>query len=292
VDADADSAVDALGGPDQLEAEAEVAGVGHVVGGEVLDALVDHLVEVHRGREREPGEDRHLGGGVLAGDVVGGIGLGVAELLGAPEGLRVGDPPVGHLGEDEVGGAVDDPVDALDVRRGERLLQHADHRHHAGHGALEAQLHAALARRRPQLLAVLGQQQLVGRHHVAPGAHRPQHVVARGVDAAHQLHDQVGALEDVVEVAARARQHPGDLGAQPGDRLDVGGPLRQQPRERGADGAVAEEADAEGLRRPGHAGPPRSRGARPRGRCRPRTGSPAAGGRRCSCWPARARTRP
>ena len=43
VDADAEAAVDALGRADQLEAEAELAGVLEVVGGEVLDALVGDL---------------------------------------------------------------------------------------------------------------------------------------------------------------------------------------------------------------------------------------------------------
>ncbi len=51
--------------------------------------------------------------------------------------------------------------------RGERLAHHADRRHDAGDGGLEAQLHAARARGVEQLLAVLGEQLLVGGHHVA-----------------------------------------------------------------------------------------------------------------------------
>ena len=44
-------------------------------------------------------------------------------------------------------------------------------------GALEAQLHTELARRREQLVAVLGEQLLVGSDHVAAGPHRLKHVV-------------------------------------------------------------------------------------------------------------------
>ena len=88
------------------------------------------------------------------------------------------------------------------MRGRERLLQHADDRHDARDRALEAQLHVVLARRAPQLLAVARQQQLVGGHDVLAGAHRPQHVVARGVDAADQLDDQVAVGEDLLEVAA------------------------------------------------------------------------------------------
>ena len=83
--------------------------------------------------------------------------------------------------------------------------QHADDRHDAGDRRLEAQLHAVLARARPQLLAVLAEQLLVGGHDVLAGAHRAQHVVARGLDAADHLDDQVAAGEDLVEVALAAR---------------------------------------------------------------------------------------
>ena len=83
-------AVEPLGGADQLQPEPELAGVLDVVGGDVLDALVADLVEVHRRVERQPGEDRHLRGGVLAVDVLGRIGLGVAELLRLGQRLLVG----------------------------------------------------------------------------------------------------------------------------------------------------------------------------------------------------------
>ena len=103
---------------------------------------------------------------------------------------------------------------------------------------------------RPQLLAVLAEQLLVGGHDVLAGAHRPQHVVARGLDPADQLDDEVAAGEDLVEVAARARQDAADLRAQAGDRGDVVGALAEQRLERAADRAVAEQADAEALGAP------------------------------------------
>ena len=98
-----------------------------------------------RRSESEPREDRHLGGRVAAVDVVGRVGLGVAEPLRLGERLLEGDPEPRHLAEDEVGGAVDDPVDAVDAGARQRLLQHPDDRHDAGDRALEAQLHAGLA---------------------------------------------------------------------------------------------------------------------------------------------------
>ena len=258
-------------------------------GGDVLDALVAHLVEVDRRVEREPREDRHLRRGVAAGHVVGRVGLGVAELLRLRERGLVGQPAARHLGEDVVRRAVDDPVDPLDVRRRERLLQHADHRHDAGDRGLEAQLHAVLARARPQLLAVLGEQLLVGGDDVLAGPHRAQHVVARRLDAADQLDDQVGAGEDLVEVAARAGEHAAELRPQPGDRDDRVGALARAARRTRI--PTVPWPSRPTLKRPGHPGPRRSRGGRRRAPRRRRRTRPAGGGSRCSWTPSRGRRR-
>ena len=249
-DADADPAVAPLGDAEQLQREAELLGVGEVVGLDRLDPLVGDLVEADRGVEGEPGEDRHLRRGVGAVDVLGRVGLGVAELLGLgrapPRRRRRGR---GHLAEDEVGGAVDDPEDASRSRSTPKLswivrttgITAADRR-------LEAQLHAGLAGDREELVAVLGEQLLVGGDDRAAGAQRREHVLAGRVGAAHQLDDQVGALEDLVEVALAAGEHAGQLGPAPGRGLDRVGALVEQLGEGGADGAAAEQADADGFR--------------------------------------------
>ena len=203
-----DAVVDALGGADQLQPESEVARVGDVLGGDLLDPLVDHLVEVDRRGERQPGEDRHLRGGVAAGDVVGRVGLGVAELLRAGQGALVGEPAARHLGEDEVRRAVDDPVDPLHVRGGERFLQHPDDRHDAGHRALEAQLDPVLARAVPQLLAVRAQYRRPRRRACLP--HRPQDVVARRREPADEFNDEIGAVQQFFKIPPGAGQDAAD----------------------------------------------------------------------------------
>ncbi len=231
-----------------LRPEAELAGVLHVLARDVLDPLVAHVVEVHGRVERKAREDRHLGRRVLAVDVLGRVGLGVPEPLGLGERVVVRGAGLGHAGEDEVRRAVDDPVQAVDVGGGERLLQHADDRDDPGDRRLEAQLHAVLARARPQLLPVLAEQLLVRGHDVAPGGHRGEDVPARGVEAAHHLDDEVRALEDVGEVAAAAGEDADEFRPQPGHRGDLVRALLEQRRERAADGAVAEQPDPERLR--------------------------------------------
>ena len=84
------AALAALGGADQLQPQAQLARVLEVVGVQVLDALVAHVVEVHRRPERQTRQDRHLGGGVAAGDIVARVGLGVADALRLGERLLVG----------------------------------------------------------------------------------------------------------------------------------------------------------------------------------------------------------
>jgi hypothetical protein len=143
-------------------------------------------------------------------------------------------------------------VHALDVGGRERLRHDANCRDHARHGALEAHLHATAAGGVEDLLTVLREQLLVGGHHVTTRVERAQHVVARRLDAAHQLDDQIAALDDVVEVAAAAREHTGDLGPPANLGLDRVRPLLEKPGEGRPDGAVAQHPDSKWFS--GHAG--------------------------------------
>ena len=134
------------------------------------------------------------------------------------------------------------------MRGGERLLQHADDRHDAGHRALEAQLDArARARIAHSSSPCWESSCLLARDDVLARAHRPQHVLARGLDAADQLDDQVRAVQDLLEVAPRAGEHAAELGRRPVIARDRVGALGEQRLERGADGAVAEQADPKRL---------------------------------------------
>ena len=218
--------------PDQLEAEAELAGVLHVVGGDVLDALVGDLVEVHRRVERQPREDRHLRRGVLAVDVVGRVGLGVAERA-APRPARRRRRRRSRPSRLRMKFVV--PLTIPWMRStcgaGQRLLQHADRRHDAGDRGLEAQLHAVLARGRPQLLAVLAEQLLVGGDDVLAGAHRAQRRSSRA-GSSPPMTSTIRSLPARISSKSprAARQDAGDLGPQPGDALDLVGALGEQRR--------------------------------------------------------------
>ena len=206
-------------------------------------SLEAHVIDPDGGVEREAREDRHLRRRVGAADVIGRVGFGVAETLRLAKRRLVAAAQARHLREDEVCRAVDDPVNPLDPRPGERLPQHPDHRHDAGDSRLEAERQAALTRQCPELVAVTREQLFVRGDNVAPGLQRAADVVERLIDAADQLDDQIGALEDLLEVAARTRQHTTDLRLAPGQLRDALATLGEQLLEGAADGAVAEQAD-------------------------------------------------
>ncbi len=128
---------------------------------------------------------------------------------------------------------------------GERLAQHPDDWDDACHGSLEAQLHPARTRRIEQLLAVLGEQLLVGRDDMLAGLQRSEHVFARRLDPADQLDDQVRGLEDLGEIAFAGGERLAQHRQTTGEPLDVLGTLSQQRGEGRADGAEAEQADIE-----------------------------------------------
>ena len=124
-------------------------------------------------------------------------------------------------------------------------MDHPDHRHHPGHGRLEAELNAGLAGRVEQLVTELRDQLLVRSDHVPARPQRPQYVLPRRFGAADQLDDDLRGLEDGVEIALGAAQHTRDLGPPPGGGLDRVGALRKQPVECISDGAAAKEPDAD-----------------------------------------------
>jgi hypothetical protein len=82
VDSHRQATIDSLGGADQLQPEPQLARVLEVVGLDVLDPVISNLVDVHRRVERQPGEDRHLCGGIRSIDILGWIRFGISQPLG------------------------------------------------------------------------------------------------------------------------------------------------------------------------------------------------------------------
>ena len=256
--------------------------------------------------EGQAGDDGRLGPGVVALDIGGGVALGVAQALGLGQGIGVAGPLLGHAGEDEVGGAVDDPHHPGHVLAGEGLPQGAHEGDAPGHRGLEEQVDACVLGGRRQLGAVVGQQLLVGGHHRLAGAQGGEGQLPGRLDAADDLDHQVDVgvaghrrgvggehavgQGDATVAGEAAHRHPGHLEADPGALGDGVAPLGEQPHEGGADVAAAEEPHPEGVlvatgglgRIGGRGHGRRVASARPRpGRCWRRwSGQPAPGRRK------------
>src|SRR5699024_1009946 len=155
-------------------------------GGDGGYALAVDVVEPDVGPVGEGGDDRGLGGGVVAVDVGGRVGFGVSQRLGFGQHVVVGGPLLGHLGEDVVGGPVEDAHHPEYLLAGQRLAQRPDERDPAGDRRLEEQVHARVVGDGEQFRAGGGQQRLVaGDHRLAVG-HRFLDEGAGRVEAAHQ----------------------------------------------------------------------------------------------------------
>ena len=143
------------------------------------------------------GEDAGLVRGVEAVDVEGRVRLGVAELLGVGEDFVERLALVLHAREDVVARAVEDAVDLENLVAGEPLAEAADDRDAAAHGRAEVDVHAVLPRRVEDLLAVFGEQLLVGGDHRLARVERRQDKRAGDARASDRLdHDAHGRVRD------------------------------------------------------------------------------------------------
>ena len=211
--------------------------------------------------ERERGEDRGLGGGVVALDVGGRVGLGVAERLRLLDRLVEVEALGRHLVEHVVGGAVDDAEHARHAVARERLAHRADDRDGAGDGGLEVQVDAGRVGRRVERRAVLREQRLVGGD---DGRAAARSRAAAGVRAGSMppMTSTTTSARSTSDSASVGQQRPVDDGVALGvdvahrdpdqleRRADPGGEVvglrREQPHDLRADDAAAEDGDAQG----------------------------------------------
>ena len=192
----------------------------------------------------------------MAADVVGGVGLRVAELLRLRERLGVA-PALAHRREDEVRRAVDDPEHPVDVRHDERLAERLDHGDRRADRGLEPELGARARRRCEELGAPARDELLVRRHDRAARLEQREDVRPRRLEPAHHLGDEADrrVAEDVRGIGREDAWRRGEralLLGLPHERahdpepvagraLDLVGLVRQQPVDGRPDGPVAEQ---------------------------------------------------
>ena len=180
-----------FGDAEQLDAVAELFGVGDVDGLQLRDAFNMRALKLHRHAEGDGAHDGGFVRGIDAFDVEGRVGLGVAEFLRLFQRLGKRQPLVAHFGEDEVGGAVDNPGNPLDAVGRQAFAQRLDDRNASGHGSFKGDHHAFLLRGGENFVAVLGEQRLVRGHDVFAVLNGGEHQITRHGGAANQFDDDV-----------------------------------------------------------------------------------------------------
>ena len=258
-----------LGDAEQLDDVAEALRHRDVVRGDAADVVAARVVGIDRrgahddlGAERDGGHDRRLGAGVVTLDVCRGIAFGEPESLGVGERSAVVGAVLGHLREDVVGGAVDDPHDPGHGLAAQALAQGPHHRDATGHRCLEQQVDTAFVRRGEQFGADVREQLLVRSDHRFAVSQRRGDQLPRRLDAAdhldHEVDRRVGHhcggvasqhTSGQVHVAFTAEVAHGngpDLQTYPGTCRDLRLLSGDEGHERRPDVAAAEHADTDG----------------------------------------------
>ena len=227
VHAQLDAARHALGDAQQLDAVTELLGIADVLRSQVRDAFNMCLVELHRNAKGNRAHDRGLVRRVHAFDVKGGVGFGVTQGLRFFQHHVKVQALVAHLGQDEVGRAVDDAGNPLNGVGAQAFAQRLDDGNAAGHGRLEGHHDALALGGRENFGAMHGQQRLVGGDHMLAGLNGFEHQRLGNAVAANQFdHDiNVGAGDDLARVInhlhALAHQRLGARHVQVGHHGDL-----------------------------------------------------------------------
>ena len=180
-----------LGHGQQLHHVAQLGGIGHITGLKGVDAFGGYGGPRHAAPVGQGTEDGDLVGRIAPLHVGGGIGFGVAQLLGIGEDGPIGGPLIGHPAEDVIGGAVDDPAHLLDAVAAQGLLEGLNDGDSAPYGGLNQHVNALLGGGGGDLFAIAGNDSLVGRHHGFAGGDGPQDQAAGRLQATHHLHHDV-----------------------------------------------------------------------------------------------------
>ncbi len=203
----------ASGHGQELDGVAQLTGVAEIARRQPAYALPRNVFGPDAGVEGQAGQDGQLVGGIVPVDVVGGVRLGVAKVLGLGQTSIEIQAISTHASEDVVSGAVDDGADAGYLVGGEIALKGRDDGDGGAHAGLIEDVHAVLGGQGQQLRAVLGHDLLVGGHHIAAMGERVCDELVSGVLAAQQLDDDVHvAGKGLLGIGCHeGRVHPGRL---------------------------------------------------------------------------------
>ena len=235
----------------------------NVVGGDIRDAFAVHVVGGDAGVEGEGCEDGGFGCGVVAFHIGGGVGFGVAESGSLGEHVVVGGTGGVHSVEDEVGGAIDDAGDGLDLITGKGAAERPNNGNGCGDGSFEVKVDTGLVGGLGEFGRVGRDERLVGGNNGFAAAESAEHEFARVVDAADDFDHEVYvvAFDEATGIVGEEPQfvgegadmfflvrhgHAADFERAAGAVGELVGVFHHEAEHLGADGAVAEDSNADG----------------------------------------------
>ena len=199
--------------------------------------------------ERDAAQDRELGAGVVACNVLRRIGLRVAEHLRLAKSVRELGARL-HLAQDEVAGSVQNTLDAMALVACQTLLQAGNYRYSTSDGGAIQQLAATAPRQRLQFHTMRSDQFFVRGHDGLPCIESAAHPLAGRIEAARQFDNDVdiggenlfGVLRPFDWTSKPINPLAGDrpikdMGQRKLTRLQVA----ENPHHRAANGAEAED---------------------------------------------------
>ena len=194
--------VNLLGVTDQLHRAAQSLGDRHMISCNAGDAVRCDLVGIQKDSKGKRRQNGDLSCRVQTFYVGGGICLGVAQTLCLLEDLLKSGSLTDHLGEDKVGGTVEDSAHRHDLVGGKVGLHRTDDRNTAAHARLKEIAHAVLTGNVQKLGAKVSDNLLVGGHHVLPRAQCRDGKIIGGMRASHHLGNQshLGIVQNDIDI--------------------------------------------------------------------------------------------
>ncbi len=233
----------------------------NIGGRDVLDAFDRHRAQIGRHAKGKTGKQRQLVRGISAAHVQRGIGFGITQGLRLFQHLGERRTQRFHLGQDIIAGPVEDSLHRLNIISDQAFAQRLDNGNPARHRGFEFELEIALLRPLGQLLAMGGEQRLVGSHHMLAVIERAfDQLPGDTIFAADQFHDHIGIALDqrhriggeildleIACLAGVAGTHAHHDKITPGTCLEVGRLGRQRLDHAAAHRAQARDGDFEWL---------------------------------------------
>ena len=191
----------------QLNHAAGRGHIGHIFQGDLGDTFRLHLRGIHMLAKGQGSQNAHLAAGVMALHIGGGVLLCKTVGLGQRQCICKGHILLDHLGQNKVGGAIENTGNALNMIGRQALSHGTNNGNTAAHGRLNQIIYIVGFGTGQQLRSLLRHQLLVGGDHALAAGEQLHGKVKSRVHPAHGLcHDlDLRIIQNIVKILGKER---------------------------------------------------------------------------------------